>query len=410
MAKIEIKTNYIPHPGQKRLHDSNTRFKICAMGRRWGKTLACVYEILQVAVNNPHKVCLWVAPVYQQTKIAWRFMSDIPSPVIKRKSVQDMEIELMNGSLIKFGSTEKWENLKGIGIDHLVIDEAAMIKRDAWEEALRPALADKKGRAIFISTPKGKNWFYELFTRGNDPSLPQYESFTFPTSNNPYIDPAEIEYARLTIPDRAFRQEFLAEFLDDGAGVFRNIKGCFKGDSLGSPNVDWPYVMGADIAKHQDFTVITVLDKNRHVVDFVRFNKIDWPFQKQRIAEFAKKWNNAKVILDATGVGDVVYDDLSRAGLNISPYKFTNESKKVLIEGLAVDMEQNRISYPDCPEIQVMVGELEIFGYEVTRSGNVRYNAPEGYHDDCVISLALANWGSRSARTYTAEDLSQYAY
>ena len=398
------KVDYTPHPGQRKWHSSKARFRIGAIGRQWGKTLSCGMEVLDTVSKKPESRICWVAPIYDQTRIIWELFSKLPPAIIVKKSESRLELDFYNGSRLYCRSGDHPERLEGRNFDRVVLDEAPKLKRQLWENSITPALARRKGDALIIGTPKGKNWYHELFLRGRDPGYANYDSFNFPSSDNPYLDPMEIERARLELPDTVFRQEYLAEFLGDGAGVFRNIKGCYKGNALGRPAPGWRYTMGVDLAKHQDFTVLTVLDKNKHLVDFARFNKIEWPFQKARILKYAKKWNNSRIILDATGIGDVIYDDLKRAGASVYPYKFTNESKKVLIEGMMVDMEQNRTSYPNCPETEVMVGEFEIFGYEMTRAGNVRYNAPEGYHDDCVIAYALALFGARKPQ-FTQKDI-----
>jgi len=297
-------------------------------------------------------------------------------------------IELIQGSAIEFKSADNFDSLRGSGIHLLVIDEAALIDREAWEEALRPTLTDTKGKAIFVSTPKGRNYFFELFCRGQDPQYPEWESFVFPTSSNPYISPEEIEEAKRTLPDAVFRQEYLAEFLEDSAGVFRNIKACIQGD-FEEPISSHSYVLGWDVAKHEDFSVMMVVDtSSRHVVAYDRFNQVDYTLQVSRLESLAKKYD-ATVLMDSTGVGDPILEQVLKAGIKAEGFQFTNTSKQQLIEYLSVQLEQQKITFPEIPEL---IHELELFQYEITRAGNVRYSAPQGYHDDCVISLALACW------------------
>jgi phage terminase large subunit-like protein len=144
-----------------------------------------------------------------------------------------------------------------------------------------------------------------------------------------------------------------------------------------------------DLAKHVDFTVIIVLDQNGHLCYFDRFSQIDWTFQEKRIVEVAKKYNNARILVDSSGVGDPIYENLRRAGVQVEGYKFTNASKKDLIENLSIAIENKTISYPDIP---VLLSELGLFGYKISQAGITTYNAPDGYHDDSVIALALACW------------------
>lgn len=360
-------------------------------GRRSGKSQAAVNEAIKLVSKLPPGAIIWVvAPVFAQAMINWRkFRYFIPKEIIKSINKSEKYIEFINGTTVWIKSGDNPDTLRGEGIDLVVVDEAAMVKKDVWEEALRPALSDKKGKGIFISTPKGHNWFFDMWTRGQDPEFQDYESWSFPTAANPYIDPKEIDEARRTLPEMIYRQEFLAEFLDEIGAVFRGVESCIKGE-LSEPIPGDEYVMGADIAKYVDFTVLCVLNQRGELVAFERFNQIDWSIQKQRIIALAEKYN-ARVILDSTGVGDPIFEDLRNYGLNVEGYKFTNESKKQLVEGLSIAIEQSKISYPDIP---VLINELRIFGFEISASGTIKYNAPAGYHDDCVISLALATYGS----------------
>lgn len=389
MTEQILKIPYKPHPAQKQFHESKARFRILAAGRRFGKSQAAANEVIKFACTHKKSTSWIVAPIFPQAMISWRMIKQIlPHELIKTPHLTEKYIELINNSTIWIKSADNPDNLRGEGISFLVVDEAAMVKREAWEEVLRPALSDKRGRAVMISTPKGHNWFFEMWTRGQDPQFPQYQSWKFLTADNPYISPQEIEEARSTLPELVFRQEYMAEFLDDIGAVFRGVELCISGP-FSEPQPNRIYILGVDLAKYTDFTVLCVMDDTGHLVAFDRFNQIDWAFQKQRIISTAQKFK-AKIIIDSTGVGDPIWEDLKRAGLNIEGYKFTNESKKQLIEGLSIAIEQKSISYPDIPEL---INELRIFGYKISKTGAITYNAPQGYHDDCVISLALAAYG-----------------
>jgi hypothetical protein len=162
---------------------------------------------------------------------------------------------------------------------------------------------------------------------------------------------------------------------------------------LESPKDGKIYCGGIDLAKTEDFSVVTIFDAvKRHMVFFDRFQRITWPEQKQRIIKAIKVYNNASMVLDSTGIGDAIYDDLIQDGIAVVPFKFTNDSKKNLVQRLQVALEQRLISFPDIPEL---ITELTEFEYSLTPGGNVTYSAPEGKNDDCVISLGLSVWGMR---------------
>ena len=146
--------------------------------------------------------------------------------------------------------------------------------------------------------------------------------------------------------------------------------------------------MGGDLAKLEDFTVLAFWIMDGHLCAFDRFNQIDWVFQRKRIVQLAQQYN-ARLLIDSSGVGDPVCDELHRENVRVEGYKFTNATKKDLIENLSMMIENEQISTPNIPEL---INELKLYGYKTTPSGNVQYGAPEGYHDDCVIALALAAW------------------
>ncbi len=149
---------------------------------------------------------------------------------------------------------------------------------------IRPALADRRGEALFLSTPRGRNWFWGVWMNGQSAAHPDWKSWRFPTAANPLIDPAEIEAARALLPERVFREEYLAEFQDDGGLVFRRVEACATVPPGGSPQAGARYVFGVDWAREDDFTCIAALDvATRRLVALDRFNEIGWSLQRGRL-------------------------------------------------------------------------------------------------------------------------------
>jgi hypothetical protein len=314
----------------------------------------------------------------------------------------------MPPSRVWFLSADNPDNIRGFGFKGLVIDEAAAIPADVWHYVLRPTIAQTLGWAVFVSTPKGHNWFYDLYTRGMDPSEVDYASFTFPSKASPFFPAKEWEEARRTLPVDVFRQEYEAEFLEDSAGVFRNVDACLVNSeqwAVDSAEYHRSVVIGCDVAKHTDWTVLIAMDaETGRCFAMERFNHLDWPIQKERILAFARKYRG-RLILDATGIGDPIYDDLKRVYADIEGFKLTSGSKTALIQRLIVAIEQRRVSWPSvaptaqapgamegvCSDWQVLTNEMKRYEYEILPSGTITYSAPAGYHDDCVMALALAN-------------------
>uniref|UniRef100_A0A6M3JBJ3 Putative terminase n=1 Tax=viral metagenome TaxID=1070528 RepID=A0A6M3JBJ3_9ZZZZ len=364
-------------------------------GTRWGKTKLAVQEAFYY-LGKPNARIWWLAPSWSEAGVAWRmFLEDIPHEVMSSINNSEKSIRVINGSWIWFKSAEEYEHLRAEGLDFAVLDEAARMKRDAWFECIRPRLTDKQGKALFLSTPKGMNWFYEIYMMGRA-NIPGWESFSFPTWTNPYIQAGEIDSARQDMPERLFDQEFGAEFLSDLGAVFRfkrdevtkeivNVRGSFQ-----EPVVAEKYVGGVDLGKRSSFTVIFILDMAGHVVAYDRFKTVDWTLQVKRVANLGLKYNNARMLLDSTGIGDPIYDFLKQIYPYASPYYISAGGKRMsLIDNLSLMIEQEEITWAEIPEL---MNELQVFGIETTRTGKPTYEAPRGFNDDCVFALALAAW------------------
>jgi len=382
--------NYVPHTGQRRIHAaSDRRFRIVCCGRRWGKTLCLAAELLDRAGGEASGDYAWIAPTYFIAERGTEALRDIAGDFIRFTGRNPVRAEFdgaLGTSRILFLSADNPESILGLGFKGIVVDEAARIPADVWHYTIRPTLAQTLGWATLISTPNGRGWFYDLHTRGKDPQEKDYQSFHFASNTNPYFPAEEWEEAKRTMPADVFRQEYEAEFLEDSAGVFHNVDNCL----ITTPGIRADDVaIGCDLAKHTDHTVLIAMDrKTGHGLDMERFNHLDWPIQKERIVNFYRKFNGL-LVMDATGIGDPVYDDLRHVIPRIEPVKLTNLSKAQLIQRLIVAIEQRQIGWS--ATWSILTNELKRYEYEITPNGSITYNAPSGYHDDCVIALALAN-------------------
>ena len=360
-----------PHINQQRILDSEARFRVVMCGRRFGKSELSQIEIISNALLG--KSVAYITPTYQLARV---FFERLIQAVPFESNKSELTIKFPNGGSVDFFTGERMDNLRGRKFHLVVVDEASFIPNleDGWLNSIRPTLTDYKGRAIFLSTPKGKNFFYSLFLKGGEPD---WEAFRFTTYDNPYIDKGEIDDARTQLPEVVFEQEYMANPAENSSNPFGSsyIKQCTFPISP-----EQPIVYGVDLAKAVDWTVIIGLDRNGSVCHFDRFQK-DWRQTKQTILSL----NKAPILIDSTGVGDPIFEDLQREGLAINGFKFSSTSKQQLMEGLSSAIQQRKITYPEGN----IVNELEVFEYQYTATG-VRYSAPPGFHDDCVMSLALA--------------------
>lgn len=386
-----VQINAAPHPGQAEVQSDPARFKVLASGRRWGKTRLGVMLCLDTASRGGR--AWWVAPSYKMSEVGWRplksFGYQIPGASVKQV---ERQVALSNGGSVTVRSADNPQSLRGESLDFVVLDECAYMAEEAWLEALRPALSDRKGRALFISTPKGLNWFHTIYQRGRDDGQ-EWQSWRKPTQDNPFIDPAEIEAARGGLPERVFSQEYLAEFLADGS-YFQNIDAAAVIAQPDEPaqHAGHYCVMGVDWALSQDWTVLTVAcrDCNR-VVDWERFNRIDFTYQRERVIAMADRWQVSGVLPERNSIGEPNIEILVQRGLNALPgpdggrgFATTATTKPALIQGLASALEHEHFRVPTD-----YADELRAYEVEMSTAGHPKFSAPEGLHDDRVISLAL---------------------
>ncbi|MDD5707525.1 MAG: terminase family protein, partial [Kiritimatiellae bacterium] len=437
-----IDVYYRAHPAQVQIHAARgKRFRCVCTGRRFGKTICLAGELLDVGGGTKGGEYGWVAPTYNVAERGVEAFRKIAPGFVEVVGRAPCRVEFqgeagLQRTRVWFLSADNPDAIRGYGFEGLVIDEAASIPKDVWHYVLRPTISQTMGWAIFVSTPKGRNWFYDLFTRGQDSFERDYASFRFPSSASPYFPAEEWEEAKRTLPEDVFRQEYMAEFLEDSAGVFRNVDACLEvrgQESEVRPECVRSVVIGCDVAKHTDWTVLIAMDaETGRCFAMERFNMLDWPIQKERIVGFARKWRG-RVVMDATGVGDPIFDDLKRVLPDIEGFRFTAGSKVELVQRLAVAIEQRKVSWPggwgvgsgqaaggsgqaaggsgqlavgskqcggglptaNCSlptdPWEVLTAELKRYEYEIGPTGQISYGAPAGYHDDCVMALALAN-------------------
>jgi hypothetical protein len=390
------------HDAQKVVYDSQRRFNVLACGRRWGKTLFTSFRIASHEAAMHKQRWGWFAPTYKILNDAWYQTKYHMRTGIETVNESDRIIRFQNGGSIEFWSMVDDDAGRSRKYHGVVIDEAGLVAdlESRWHESIRPTLVDYRGKAWLCGTPKGRNFFWQAFTYGQDPLKTDWASWQMPTSSNPFIAADELEAAR-QMPDRSFRQEFLAEFIDEAGGVFRGVLEVIDRDVVSRSVIGQHIYIGVDLARVNDFTVICVVDATGRQIYHERFNQISWERQIDRIKTTAHRFPTAQIWLDSTGVGDPIFEALRSHGLNVFGYHFTHPAKAALIDSLAMLIEQGRIRLLDISE---QTSELLAYQYMTTRYMNIRMGAPLGIHDDCVIALALACWPLKAGVQFGASN------
>ena len=373
-----------PHPAQTEVLAGARRFNSLCCGRRWGKTILGIDRLVSVALTG--KPTAWFAPIYKDLSEVWRTIVRILEPITVKISASEHWLEIVGGGRVECWSLDTPGAGRGRAYAEIVIDEDAKVPNleEQWEQTVRPMLADYEGGAWIISTPKGRaNYFSKLFNRGLDPLQPDWACWQMPTAMNRYISAREIESMREEMTDLAFAQEVLAQFVTWAGAVFRRISDAVR------PITHEPAAMiGCDWGRTGDYTVFTAVSARGQVTAADRFRGIEYALQRARLAAFWQQCGSrAHIIAETNAMGAPVVEQLQRDGLPVFGFNTTNATKSAIIQALALAFERGTITIPNDP---VLIGELQAFEGKPTASGLTRYAAPDGLHDDCVMSLAMA--------------------
>jgi len=403
-----IYQGFTPHPKQRdmvqQIIGSAAKHHVACVGRQFGKSLMAINLSLYWMINDGPCKVLWVSPVYSQCqKVQKELMQAIGgSGIVKQCNYSDNFIKLKNGSEILFRSAEKYDNIRGLTVDYGVLDEAAFMKQDAWREAIRPVFMVRGKKVLFISTPKGKNWFYDIYQLAKSEDYDNYVSYTGSSYDTPYIDEEEIEDAKRTLPEAVFQQEYLAKFIDSGGEVFQHLD---KNTFTKYPSPRGKVYCGIDLGKQEDFTVATFMDHEGQVLEVYRNQRAEWSTMVSEIMQLVRKYS-ATVMVEVNSIGDVIFEQIKGQWQDTHPFVTSSKSKQEIIEGLILDMNEVNVTIPDVKLFEPLIRELEVFTYEYNpKTRSIRYGHPQGLHDDCVISLALANYNRKQNKHY-----GEYAY
>ena len=395
MGNIKL---YKPHPKQREIHEAlETDIKYCviSIGRQFGKTLFAENQAVKWGLENKSWKIGWISPTYKQAKKVFKEIVKALADCIYVIGVNrgDLVIEFNNGSIIQFYSAEAYDSIRGETFDALICDEFAFFKPEAWNEVLKATVLVRGKKVLILSTPKGKNQFYNLFNLAEHNK--NYISFRGSSYDNPFIDPEEIREAQRNLPDHVFKQEYLAEFLDNGSSVFRNIKECINKSSQNAN-----LYAGIDLGRSDDYTVLTIVDSNNIEVYSERWRHMEWSSIINNIVEQLNKYK-PNTLVESNGAQDAIFEQIrNKVSYNknsIQPFVTTSKSKQNIVEDLIVQFENKDIGIIGH---DWQVSELEVFTYEYNlKTRAIKYSAPTGLHDDYVMSRAITNHALKTMKS-----------
>lgn len=395
-----------PTKKQKEIIDAclskDIKYIIGCFGRQAGKSFTAMNLLLKWILEDNGTVGMWVSPVYSQAKKVFTELTNTIAGTGLTKSINKSELTItfINGSVMYFRSGEREDTLRGYTLNYLVIDEAAYIKDEVWNTVLRPTVLVNGKKVLFISTPKGRNWFYNLAMRGYSEEYPQYKTFHATSFDTPYITEEELLEAKLSLPETIYKQEILAEFIDDGGEVFGNLKLTCILPNYPQYDPSKKYYAGLDFGRQNDYTVLIILNTEGEMVDFYRERQKSWDIIISEVVAKLKKWRPV-CFAEVNSIGDVLYEQIKKQYPSVQPFITNSDTKQNMIEDLIMGMNENKLKLPS-PDLNTdLYKELSVFTYEYSpKTRKIKYGSPNGFHDDTVISLALSYHSFKKKATY----------
>lgn len=396
--EITLPFKFSPRPYQipiLKAWDSGIKRLFWVAHRRSGKDKT-IFANLPKKMMERVGTYYYFLPTYAQAKkVIWtgadksgfKFLDHFPKEIVKSINQSDMIIELINGSILQMVGADNIDRIVGTNPIGVVFSEYSLMKQDVWN-FISPILRENEGWAIFIMTPRGTNHAWDLMeTVKNDK---KWFVQTLTVEETKALSREDLEEARNEMPQDLFKQEYYCVFLDNGLGFFRRVdENTYKWEEY-QPKELAMYQLGVDLAKYNDFTVISPFNLNDfHLQKQDSFNQMDYNLQKARIENAYLRYNRGRIVIDSTGVGEPIFDDLNGRGMNIEPFRFNRTSRTDLLVNLQILLEQDKIKIPND---EVLLHELKSMTYELSDTGRTIIKVPDGKHDDRVMSLALAVW------------------
>jgi phage FluMu gp28-like protein len=384
---------YSPHDKQKLIHAAcdltdECFYVIAVAGRRAGKSMAALNQILYWSLKYPKCNILYITPTDEQGgKVIDDILSGegIDSIIKSRKNSKgSRELVMINDSKISFKSSDS-RSIRGMESNFVVVDEAAYLNNKVFNLDIMPTMANGGKKVLVISTPCGKNWFYDFYLKGLDSEKKEYKSFKFLSTDNPRADKKLIEMFKSEVSEAIFRQEYEASF-EDSAAVFRNIFKVCVLEQILQPVPGDSYFAGCDIGLLVDETVLTIINQKGEVCFMDRFTGVEAPELRARLLRHLKIWKPIRTIIELNNQGLPLVQDLKRDWPSIEGFNTTNQSKEELINKLISAFSGEEIK---CLNDDEVILQLNSFIHKMTSSGKIHYGAAFG-HDDIIISLALA--------------------
>ena len=364
--------------------DTEDLFGVVVAPRGSGKTMLGLNLMLYWLLQKPNRKGGWISPVYSQAKSVLDQIVETSKPIITTSNRMEATIQFINGSTLKFLSSDTPDNIRGFRFTHLVLDETAFIKEQALGTAILPTLNPSGKKCLMISTPKGKNHFYNWWMKDD------VVKKRFPLTQCPYVSDQLIEESRRSLPPDLFRQEFEAQFVDSSNDVF-------IGTEKVSVLSEWDIrkqdaFIGIDTGLSDDMSVLACISPTGKVLYIDYINKVNLNVVAKRFISKMKQYNIVGGFIESNGIGRGMVDLVAPHFVKVRPFFTTQQNKTEIVRKLIHDIETMQVELPSdklCPQLH---SELASYTYSMSPNGLLTFKHTTGTHDDFVDALLLANY------------------
>ena len=392
---------FTPHIGQKQVitafADSKHKFGIMASPRQFGKSLLGQNLLLYWLLREPGQKGAWISPIYNQSKKVFQELTNAAHGLIQHKNKADLSITFINGSTLLFLSAERFDSIRGFSFTHLVVDEGAFIKEQAINEAILPTLTAIGKKCFIISTPKGKNWFYNYYMRGNQDNE-TYISFKGNTTDNPYADQEFIAEQRRSLPSDIYKQEYLAEFTDAGSEVFRGLDNVCITNQFDNTSRERCF-FGIDTGLSNDYSALSIQNEIGKVIYMEKRNGENITDIANHFISILSRFNVVGGYVETNGIGQAMYDLIKPKQRKAQKFTTTQDSKTTIVRALIEDIEQENVELPSKEFYPDLYKEMTLYTYKLGNNGKLTFTHPNGGHDDLVDALMLSNKARSEIKT-----------
>lgn len=378
-----------PYPKQKefisKFIDSDDLFGCVVAPRGSGKSLLGMNMMLFWLLDNPSQKGAWVSPVYNQAKVVYDQMVKAGESLITQSNRQDLNITFINGSTLKFLSSDNPDTIRGFRFNYLILDEAAFIRELTVTQSILPTLNPTGKKCLFISTPKGRNHFYDWYMK------PEVVSMKFPLTECPYINQDLIDEAKKSLPPDIFKQEYMGEFVDSVNDVFTNISAVATIGMFSLERKVDAYV-GIDTGLTDDMSVLTLISPTGRVLWVEATNNKPINDIAEQFMSIMGNFNIVGGYIETNGVGRAMFDLVTRSFRKVKPFNTTQDSKTDMVRKLINDIETATVELPSEDLVPELHREFSTYTYKLSTTGKLTFSHIPGAHDDYIDSLLMANY------------------